>query len=1115
MEMTNLPRKMLCFLMAFVLFLGVMPNIAFASIEERQDGLRVINASFLDESITSNGDVIADVTVKNEGGKPALVKAYIVYYNASGNVKDVASASKTIPAQSEDFIRVSLYIGEAVEGEKAKLLVWKENDSALDPLIYPVTIYYNGDGEEYKYPIVEETDYNFGTILGIIKKANSAWQSRNSYNQRAFWDHAAYHTGNMEAYFLTGNETYREYSTNWAERNEWKGAKSDDKSKWKYGYGESDEYVLFGDWQICFQTYIDLNIMDPSEEKVARALEVMGYQTKETDNNDYWWWADGLYMVMPVMTRMYLLTGEHIYLDKLYEYYMYARDLMFDDEYKLFYRDGNYVYPKNPTPNGLKNFWSRGNGWVFAGLAKVLQDVPTDWEHRDLFLQDFRDMAATLKEYQLPEGYWVQSIIDHDYVKGYETSGSAFFTYGMLWGINAGVLDKDEYLETALKGIDYLVNIALQPNGSVGYVQPIGSAPTQAVTKDHVYNFGTGAFLLALSEMARFVGVDERAVYSVPNLRKKLFGQAAFVLGSKYIFTDEGLIELSENEKPAIINGSIYVPAKILDYLTIDDKESEPITEYLQGNKVKLSDVLEKLNKKLYQKGSLYVISHKTNPFYDSIDGYLTDLLTNIIKTGQLPENENLYPSKEEYPQNTIYVGSKFSRASDGSDGTYNATDANIDTAWSTTLNETKYIELYLGEGKEFNRIDISFEGNSRYKTAFEIIASEDGKTWQTLVEKRYSSIINENEYESFYFDVTHAKYVRIVASPNSGANTFGIKDIRIYEYSYPDGSGFPPTKVYFAKESSSAMDESLAPAYYATDTNLKTAWKTEILGDYTEINFVLPRLMAVTNLKVRFLNQDKYISEFEVQVKTEDNSWVTAIPRGNSKVLSQNEDYEEFAFDTIIGKELKIIGYGSSNPSNPKLFGVCEVTLDYDFDKEEDLTGKIVLTPEMIYVTEEPEPQNNKNNLVDGDLNTRWSAESYYRVTVIQTIPSWPWGGGGGRPREVTFNSNVIPDDAIAVDDSHIQYMIIDLGRQVPIDKLGLAFYQGSSRKTYFSVDYSLDGDEWETIMPRTESSGTTNDFEYIDFNNVTARYIKVTGYGNSTNFWFSITEVEVYKEL
>ena len=42
---------------------------------------------------------------------------------------------------------------------------------------------------------------------------------------RSFWDNAAYHTGNMEAYFLTGNENYRAYSEAWAIHNEWKGAK--------------------------------------------------------------------------------------------------------------------------------------------------------------------------------------------------------------------------------------------------------------------------------------------------------------------------------------------------------------------------------------------------------------------------------------------------------------------------------------------------------------------------------------------------------------------------------------------------------------------------------------------------------------------------------------------------------------------------------------------------------------------------------------------------------------------------------------------------------------------------------------------------------------------------
>ena len=68
-----------------------------------------------------------------------------------------------------------------------------------------------------------------------------------------FWDNAAYHTGNMEAYFITGNEAFLT-SEKWAEQNEWKGAKSNYRSKWKYNYGETENHVLFGDWQIRFQT---------------------------------------------------------------------------------------------------------------------------------------------------------------------------------------------------------------------------------------------------------------------------------------------------------------------------------------------------------------------------------------------------------------------------------------------------------------------------------------------------------------------------------------------------------------------------------------------------------------------------------------------------------------------------------------------------------------------------------------------------------------------------------------------------------------------------------------------------------------------------------------------
>lgn len=41
-------------------------------------------------------------------------------------------------------------------------------------------------------------------LLRIIHKVNRHWQENNSPQVRSFWDNAAYHTGNMEVYELTG-----------------------------------------------------------------------------------------------------------------------------------------------------------------------------------------------------------------------------------------------------------------------------------------------------------------------------------------------------------------------------------------------------------------------------------------------------------------------------------------------------------------------------------------------------------------------------------------------------------------------------------------------------------------------------------------------------------------------------------------------------------------------------------------------------------------------------------------------------------------------------------------------------------------------------------------------
>ena len=301
----------------------------------------------------------------------------------------------------------------------------------------------------------DKKDASAEEVINTIHKVNNYWQTNHPEHGRSFWDNAAYHTGNMEAYFLTKQPEYLEYSKAWAEHNEWKGAKSDHKENWKYSYGESDDYVLFGDYQICFQTYADLYNMEPDTQKIARAREVMEYQMS-TPNHDYWWWADGLYMVMP---------------------------------------------------NGKKDFWARGDGWVLAGLAKVLKELPETDKYRPEYIDRFRTLAKSVAACQQPEGYWTRSMLDPLHAPGPETSGTAFFTYGLQWGINNGFLDAAEYQPVVEKAWKYLSTVALQPDGKIGYVQPIGekAIPGQVVDANSTSNFGVGAFLLAACERVRYL----------------------------------------------------------------------------------------------------------------------------------------------------------------------------------------------------------------------------------------------------------------------------------------------------------------------------------------------------------------------------------------------------------------------------------------------------------------------------------------------------------------------------------------------------------------------------------------------------------------------------------
>ncbi|MBQ4528210.1 MAG: S-layer homology domain-containing protein [Clostridia bacterium] len=112
--------------------------------------------------------------------------------------------------------------------------------------------------------------------------------------------------------------------------------------------------------------------------------------------------------------------------------------------------------------------------------------------------------------------------------------------------------------------------------------------------------------------------------------------------------------------------------------------------------------------------------------------------------------------------------------------------------------------------------------------------------------------------------------------------------------------------------------------------------------------------------------------------------------------------------------------------------------------------------------------------NAIDGSLSTRWSAS--------------------GENGDVTLD--------------------LDLGSEQKIKALGIAFYSGSSRKTYFEIETSVDGKKWTKQIELGESSGKDSDFEYFELNNVSARYVRYVGQQNSQNHWNSVTEMTVYAQ-
>ena len=577
-------------------------------------------------------------------------------------------------------------------------------------------------------------------VLDIINTVNETWQQRNPNHGDHFWNRAVYHIGNMEAYAATGMQQYRDFSTAWATKNNWCGATGTDKSKWKYAnYGEGADYVLFGDHQVCFQTYIDLYNLDEvkDETKIARALEVMDYEIS-TSNVDYLWWVDGLFMVMPIMTKLYNITGNQAYLDKMYLYWQYANSIMYDNETGLYFRDAKYVYPAHTTNAGNKDFWARGDGWIFACFAKVLADLPATDSHRSEYISYYRRLAAALKKCQQEEGYWTRSLLDPAQAPGYETSGTALNTFGFAWGVRNGILDEVEYGQTIERAWNYLSTVALQSDGTVGYIQPIGenASPNTTVKATDYHDFGVGAFLLAASEMSRLAATGTE----LPKLR--MTGATLSDDATRLDVT----FNLPPNAKEAAEAKHYLLNGRLIGVESIS----------VQGNVVTLN-LAQAIDYGLY--------TFSVDGLHSSEGGVLAaNQQRTLLRTVPL-----------DAPQTNIGITAIGSQS--GNPHT-NVNDGSLDTRWSQE-GTNQWIRFDLRGKKYIWAVDVAFyNGNSRV-FYFKVQTSDNGSTWTDATGNLTSSGLT-NEMERYYITPVTARFVRLLCSGNSTNNWNSPTEIRI-----------------------------------------------------------------------------------------------------------------------------------------------------------------------------------------------------------------------------------------------------------------------------------------------------------------------------------------------
>jgi rhamnogalacturonyl hydrolase YesR len=332
-------------------------------------------------------------------------------------------------------------------------------------------------------------DWQLAHLDGLHITSHMKEESRESRS----WQQGAFWVGMTHLAQVSGQQKYRDAILAMGKANEWR----------------PGERVYHADDHVIAQSYLWAARHGAGQDVIAPVRATfdailanppvvhLSFFSPDAQCLKRWCWCDAIFMSPPAWLDLANQTGEKKYRDFAMSQFWATTDFLYDPVEKLYFRDSRFFERRDDQNRKL--FWSRGNGWVLAGIANMLDLLPQDHADRPRVEALFRQMAAKLKDVQKPDGYWSPSLLGPENSPN-ETSGTGFFVYGLAWGVNRGLLPRDEYLPSIYRGWDALTR-AVAKDGKLGWVQQVSDRPEKVAEGDTQY-YGVGALLLAASEVA-------------------------------------------------------------------------------------------------------------------------------------------------------------------------------------------------------------------------------------------------------------------------------------------------------------------------------------------------------------------------------------------------------------------------------------------------------------------------------------------------------------------------------------------------------------------------------------------------------------------------------------